>query len=378
MDFTLDDEQIALREAVRGLLSRRYGDFEERRRSVASEPGYDPTMWKALAEMGALGLPFTEEDGGMGAGPVEVGVVAQEIGRVLAPEPYLSTVVLAGGMVAALGTDVQRAEVLGPLSSGDLHLALAHAEPGGRWSDGATSVTASLVGNEWRLTGVKEPVLNGDAETLVVTAALPEGGTGGFLVAGEAAMRTSATAYDGTRVSRVVLDGALGVPLGEADSDASQAIGAALDRARIIACHEALGGMEAALKATTGYLRSRKQFGVPLSTFQALTFRAADMYVAVELSTSMVWWATMVASERDASATREAAERAALQVSRAGRLVGQEAIQLHGGIGMTAEYPVGNITAHLTALDHLLGDGGHHLRSLSQRLEGYGAIDPLA
>ncbi|WP_202977732.1 acyl-CoA dehydrogenase family protein [Nocardioides daphniae] len=328
--------------------------------------------------MGALGLPFSEEDGGMGAGPVEVGLVAQEVGRVLAPEPYLAAVVLAGGVVASLGTDAQRAEVLGELSSGNLHLALAHAEPGRRWSDTASSVTATLVGDEWRISGVKEPVLHGDAGTLVVTAALPEGGTGAFLVAGESATTTTATAYDGTRVSRVVLDGARGVPLGEAGADATEGIAVALDRARITACHEALGAMEAALAATTGYLRSRKQFGVPLSTFQALTFRAADMYVAVELSTSMVWWATMVAAERDATATREAAARAALQVSRAGRLVGQEAIQLHGGIGMTAEYLVGNLKAHLTALDHLLGDGSHHLRSLAQGVAAYDALDPLA
>src|SRR5690606_31665092 len=152
---------------------------------------------------------------------------------------YLSAVVLAGGVVSALGTEEQRAEVLEQLSSGGLRLALAHAEPGSRWRDGATAVTASSAGTEWRLTGVKAPVPHGDAEMLVVTAALPDGGTGAFLVAGDATTRSHATAYDGTRVSRVVLDGAVGVPLGDPGADATATIGAALDRARIIACHEA-------------------------------------------------------------------------------------------------------------------------------------------
>lgn len=372
MDFTLDDEQIALREAVRGLLSRRYGDFEERRRAVASEPGYDPTQWKALAEMGALGLPFAEEDGGMGAGPVETGLVAEEIGRVLAPEPFLAAVVLGGGAVAAAGTDAQRAELITPLASGDLRLALAHHDAG-------PPTRAESTGEEWVLTGVKEPVLGGDAERLVVSAALPGGGTGLFLVDGEAVTRTTSPAYDGSRVSRVELVGTPATPLGEPGADAAAALGSVLDLGRLAACHEALGGMQVALETTTAYLKSRKQFGVPLNTFQALNFRAADMYVSVELTRSMVAWATMVVAQGgDPALVHEAVTRAALQTSRAGRHVGQEAVQLHGGIGMTAEYLVGNITAHLTALDHLLGDGHQHLAELSAGVDGYPGLDPLA
>src|SRR6476661_8394149 len=147
MDFTYDEEQQALREAVRGLVGRSYADFENRRRAVADEPGYDEKLWTRLAEMGVLGLPFDEAYGGMGAGPVEVGIVAQELGRVVAPEPFLASVVLAGGVVAAAGSDEQRTELLGALSSGEAVLAFAHAEPGGRWSASASSVTATSTGD---------------------------------------------------------------------------------------------------------------------------------------------------------------------------------------------------------------------------------------
>ena len=378
MDFTHDDEQLALRDAVRALLGRRYADFEQRRRTVRDEPGHDPALWSQLAQMGVLGLPFDEDDGGMGAGPVEVGLVAHELGRVLAPEPFLAAVVLAGGLVARVGTPEQRGEVLAALASGERRLALAHAEPGLRWQDSASAVSASRDGEAWTLSGVKEPVLGGDAEQLVVSAVLPEGGTGLFLVDAEACRRTTSQAYDGSRVSRVALDGTAATPLGEPGVDAVADIAVALDRARMAACHEALGGMEVALKSTTAYLRSRKQFGVTLNTFQALTFAASDMYVSLELTRSIVGWATMVVAEGDPARSREAVSRAALQVSRAGRHIGQQAIQLHGGIGMTAEYLVGNITAHLTALDHLFGDGQHHLSQLMNGLEDHDALDPLA
>lgn len=377
MDFNHDDEQIALRDAVRSLLARRYGDFEERRRTVAADPGHDPDVWKQLAQMGILGLPFDEEFGGMGAGPVEIGLVASEFGRLLAPEPFLTSVVLAGGLVAEVGTDEQRADVLGALSTGSRLLAFAHEEPGRRWAETAEAVTASEAGGTWTLTGVKEPVPNGDADQLVVSAALPNGGTGLFLVDGQATERTTSTAVDGTRVSRIAFSSTPATPLGEASTDATASIATVLDRARIAACHEALGGMEKALEITTGYLRSREQFGVTLNHFQALKFAAADMYVTLELTRSIVAWATMVVAEGSGDEAREAVARAALRTSRAGRHIGQQAIQLHGGIGMTAEYPVGNVTAHLTLLDHQLGDGQFHLTRLSEALEGHDRLDPL-
>ena len=379
MDFTYDDEQVALRDAVRGLVGRAYADFETRRRAVAEEPGFDEKLWTRMAEMGLLGLPFAEEDGGVGAGPVEIGIVCREIGRVVAPEPFLTSVVLAGGLVSACGTPEQRQEVLGALSAGESVLAFAHDEPGGRWGPTAEAVTATEGGGSWSLTGVKEPVPHGArADVLVVSAALPGGGTGLFLVAGDDAERSGYAAYDGSRAARVRLDGTAATPLGHPGQDVTSSIATVQDITRVMAANQALGAMQVALRSTTDYLKSRKQFGVTLNTFQALTFRAADMYVSQELTHSMVEWATMVVAQGDPAALADAASRAALQVSRGGRHIGQEAIQLHGGIGMTAEYAVGTYVAHLTMLDHLLGEGGFQLRRLASEVTGHGALDPLA
>ena len=381
MDFTYDDEQQALREAVRGLVGKAYSDFENRRRTVADEPGFDEKLWTRLAEMGVLGLPFDEAYGGMGAGPVEVGIVAQELGRVLAPEPFLTSVVLAGGLVAAAGSAEQRASVLGALAAGESVLAFAHNEPGSRWETTASAVTASPSSSSeggWTLSGVKEPVPHGArADVLVVSALLPSGETGLFLVTPSATgvTRDGYPTHDGGRAARITLADTPATPLGEG-GDARAAIERAFVVGRVTACNQAVGAMEVALDLTTSYLTSRKQFGVTLNTFQALTFRASDMYVSLELARSLALWATMVLAD-DPAGAGPAASRAALQVSRAGRHIGQEAIQLHGGIGMTAEYSIGSYTSHLTALDHLLGDGAFHLTRLAAGLGAYDEVDPL-
>lgn len=373
MDFTYDEEQQALREAVRGLVGKAYADFENRRRTVGEDPGFSEKVWAQLAEMGILGLPFEEQYGGMGAGPIEVGIVAQELGRVLAPEPFLTSVVLAGGLVAAAGSEEQKSELLGGLASGELVLAFAHAEPGSRWSPSATVVSAS----GGSLSGVKEPVLQGErADVLIVSAALEDGGTGLFVVSGSDVQREGYKTHDGGRAARVSFDGTSAVPLGDG-GDATGIIARALDAARVAACNEAVGLMEVALEMTASYLKSRKQFGVTLNTFQSLTFRSADMYVSLELARSMATWATMVLAEEGGEDASVAASRASLQVSRAGRHIGQEAIQLHGGIGVTAEYAIGSYTSRLTALDHLLGDGNHHLSLLAAGVGGYGEVEPL-
>ncbi|HET6652504.1 MAG TPA: acyl-CoA dehydrogenase family protein [Nocardioides sp.] len=379
MNFEYDEEQDALRDSVGGLLGKAYGDFEQRRATVAAEPGFDEKTWQRLAELGVLGLPFAEAHGGMGAGPVEVSVVCEELGRTLAPEPYLAAVVLAGGLVDAAGTEDQCTAVLTALSEGAEVPAFAHLEPGARWSSSAGGVTATQTGSGWRLDGVKEPVPHGaSADLLVVSAALPDAGTGLFLVdpSSEGVDRQGYPTHDGGRAARVALTGASATPLGEA-VDREATIAAVLDRTRVAACHQALGAMSFQLEATTSYLKSRKQFGVTLNKFQALTFRAADLYVSLELARSITLWATLVLTFGSPEEASDAAARASLQVSRAGRHIGQEAIQLHGGIGMTAEYAVGHYTSHLTALEHWLGDGRHHLATLSAQVGDHGEVDPL-
>ncbi|GAA1926605.1 acyl-CoA dehydrogenase family protein [Nocardioides hwasunensis] len=379
MDFTYDDEQQALREAVRGLLATAYADHEARRRTVAEEPGFDRALWGRLAEMGILGLPFSEDDGGVGAGPVEIGIVCQELGRVLAPEPYLASVVHAGGLVAALGSPEQKADLLGRLSSGELLLAAADTSPGGRWTAEPDGVRASVSGDAWTLDGVADPVVGGEsADMFVVTATLPDGGgTGVFVVDASAATVSGYATADLTRAASVTFDGSAATPLGEAGRDLADNVATISDLTRIMGANQALGVMQSQVRATTEYLKSRKQFGVTLNTFQALTFRAADMYVELELAHSMVDWATMTIAGGDPDAVAVAADRVGLQVSRSGRHIGQEAIQLHGGIAMTAEYSVGVGTAHLTVLEQWLGNAGHHLTRLSERVDDHELVEAI-
>jgi alkylation response protein AidB-like acyl-CoA dehydrogenase len=375
VDFNYDSEQSDLREAVRGLLARAYSDSEQRRAVVKAEPGFDEKTWARLAEMGLLGLPFAEEDGGMGAGPVEVAIVAEEIGRVLAPEPFIETVALAGGLVAAVGSPEQKGEILGGISEGTTIAVFAHAEPGTRWSATAEGVTATQSGDGWTLTGVKEPVPSGARADLLVVSAVVDGTTGLFVVRGDASglTRTGYRTHDGTRSAHVRFEGTPAVVLGTGDQTA--VIERALAEGRIAYGHEAIGAMDTALRTTAEYLKTRKQFGVTLNKFQALTFRAADMYVSLELARSTALWASMV--QEAGGDVVQAADRARLQVSRASRHIGKEAIQLHGGIGVTAEYSVGHYTSRLTAIDHLLGDGDWAADRLAQNVAGYATVDPL-
>ncbi|UUZ57894.1 acyl-CoA dehydrogenase family protein [Nocardioides sp. B-3] len=326
-----------------------------------------------------LGLPFTEDDGGVEAGPVEIGLVCRELGRVLAPEPFLASVVHAGGLVAVAGSSEQRADLLGRLAAGEIVLAAADTSPGGRWSSAAEGVTAASDGDAWTLTGVRDPVPNGArADHIVVSASLPSGGTGLFVVDGADATRTDYAVFDGSRAARVELAETPAVPLGEPGLDLSSTIATISDITRIMGANRALGVMQARVAATNNYLMSRKQFGVTLNTFRALTFRAADMYVSLELAHSPVDWATMVVASGSRADIADAADRVGLQIARAGKHIGQDAIQLHGGIAMTAEYSVGVGTAHLAVLEQWLGGAQHHLTGLAARVADHGEIDALA
>lgn len=379
MDFELDSDQRDLRDALRGLLADTYSSSQERRAIQADDPGFSEKVWLQLAQMGVIGLPFAEELGGMGAGPVEIGLVAEEFGRVLAPEPFVEAVVLAGGLVAAIGTPEQQEELLGGLAQGSLVPAFAHAEPGAGWSHRAQRVRAEQTADGWTLSGVKEPVpTGGRAQTLIVSAAT-SAGTELFVVDGESASRRSYPTADGSRAARIDLEGVAASPLGAPGVDRTPDIERAMAQAHIAYCREAVGAMERVLWITVDYLKTRHQFGVPLSTFQALKFRAADMYVRLELARSVALWATLVLDAGGAEANViDAATRAALQVATAGRHIGQEAVQLHGGIAMTEEYSAGHYLARLETIVHLLGDRTHQLRRLGESVSGHASIDPLA
>jgi alkylation response protein AidB-like acyl-CoA dehydrogenase len=248
-------------------------------------------------------------------------------------------------------------------------LAFAHLETGHRKPTAAVATQAARQGDSWTLTGTKNPVPAGDcADTLVVSAALPDGGAGLFLVDGEAVERHPYPTFDGQRGAQIDLNSVPAEPLGDA-VDASPAIRDAIVRIQSALCAEAVGAMEEALRLTTDYLKTRKQFGVTLNKFQALTQRAADMYVSLELARSMSFYAAM--SIADGNLDPVIASRAKLQVGRSGRHIAHESIQLHGGIGMTAEYPVGHYAARLTAIEHTLGSSQDHLQVLIDHIADY-------
>jgi alkylation response protein AidB-like acyl-CoA dehydrogenase len=368
MDFQLSDEQVLLRDTTRDLLSRSY-DPESRNKAIASDLGWSREVWTQLAETGILGLGFEPDE----AGQIEVVTVLTEVGRRLAPEPVVHAALGPGAIIAEIGSDTQK-QLLDDVAEGHRLLAFAHLEPGARGAFATENITATAAqqGDSWVLNGSKNPVLAGDsADTLVVSAKLPDGGVGLFLVDGDAVKRHPYRTFDGQRGAQIDLHQTPGEPLGQA-ADASAAIRNALVRIQSALCAEAVGAMEEALRLTTEYLKTRKQFGVTLNTFQTLTQRAADMYVSLELARSMNLYAAM--SIADGNLDPVVTARAKLQIGTSGRHIGQEAIQLHGGIGMTAEYPVGHYAARLTAIEHTLGSSQDQLHVLIDQVGNYDVV----
>jgi alkylation response protein AidB-like acyl-CoA dehydrogenase len=367
MDFQLSDEQALLRDTTRELLSRTY-DPETRNKIIATDLGWSRDVWSQLADTGILGLGFDPDE----SGQIEIMVVLTEIGRRLAPEPVVHAALAPGALIAELGSDEQK-QLLDQVAAGQHLLAFAHLEPGHRKPTATVATAAVQQGNSWTLSGRKNPVLAGDcADTVVVSAALPDGGTGVFLVDGSedntAVSRHPYRTFDGQRGAQIDLDRTPAQPLGDA-VDASPAIRDSIVRIQSSLCSEAVGAMDEALRLTTDYLKARKQFGVTLNKFQALTQRAADMYISLELARSMNMYAAM--SIADGNLDPVIASRAKLQIGRSGRHIAQESVQLHGGIGVTAEYPVAHYAARLTAIEHTLGSSQDHLQLLTEHIGDY-------
>ena len=376
MDFDLSDEQRLLKDSVTRLIADAY-DFEQRK-AYAKEPlGYSAARWAQYAELGLLGLPFAEGEGGIGGTPVETMIVMEAFGRGLVLEPYLATVVLGGGLLRFAGSTAQRQEMIPAIAGGTLRLAFAHGERQARYDLADVAVTATpAASGGYVLSGAKGVVLHGDAADRLIVSARTAGGQRErdgislFLVDPKAA-GVAVQGYptvDGLRAAEVTFrDVRLGPEalLGPRDH-ALPIIERAVDLAIAATVAEAVGAMSVMHELTVEYLKTRKQFGVALRTFQALTQRAADMYVSLELARSMSYYVTM--SLADGAADPAIAARAKLRVGRSGRHIGQEAVQLHGGIGMTAEYPVGHYLARLTAIEHTLGDSTDHLRALAARV----------
>jgi len=375
MDFALNDEQRLLRESIERLLAEHY-DFEARKRHAQEPAGFSEKLWRRYAELGLLALPFAENNGGIGAGPVETMIVMEALGRALALEPYLATVVLGGGFLRLGASAATRAALIPKIASGGLKLAFAHAERQARYDLGDIATTARQDGTSFMLDGAKSLVLNGDAaDKLVVSARLSGGrrerdGIALFLVdaAADGVTRRGYPTVDGLRAAEVTLsrvrvasDAVIGEP-----GHAFALIERVVDGAIAALAAEAVGAMSAMHELTVDYLKTRKQFGVPIGNFQVLQHRAADMLIALEEARSLALLATMMVDEPNAFERRKAIAAAKIQIGRSCRVVGQGAIQLHGGIGMTMEYKAGHYFKRVTMIDTLFGDADHHLAALAR------------
>jgi pimeloyl-CoA dehydrogenase small subunit len=375
MDFDLSEEQRLLKDSVDGLLTDSY-EFEQRKKYMKEKGGWSKAIWGKLAEQGLLGLPFSEADGGFGAGAVETMIVMEALGKAMVLEPYLATVVIAGGFLRHGGSEAQKAAHIPSIIDGSKTFAFAQLEKNSRYDLNDVATTAKKKGDGWTIDGEKFVVINGEnADSLIVTARTKgsqreRSGIGVFLVPGNAkgVVKKSYPTQDGLHAADISFTGVeIGSDAAVGDPEnALPLIERVVDEARTAICAEAVGAMDESLKTTVEYLKTRKQFGVPIGSFQTLQHRAADMFVAVEQARSMSMFATMAADFDDAKQRATAVAAAKVQIGKSLKFVGQQAIQLHGGIGMTMEAKIGHYFKRLTMIENTFGDTEYHLRRVTE------------
>ncbi|MEW5890958.1 MAG: acyl-CoA dehydrogenase family protein [Pseudomonadota bacterium] len=377
MDFNFTEEQSALQDTLRRFIAKDYG-FERRRELACSELGFSRDTWRQFADLGLLALPFPEEYGGMGGNAVDTMIVMEAFGRGLVLEPYLATVVLCGSLVRDSGSEMQKKTILPAIAGGELLMALAHYEPGTRYELNHVQTTARPDAAGWVIDGAKSVVLGGPwADRLIVSArtsgdARDDAGISLFLVdrnAAGVALRAYPT-QDGQRAAEITFtrvkagaDALLG-----AQGQGLAALARALDYGIAALCAEAVGAMAALNEATLEYLKTRKQFGQPIGKFQALQHRMADMLIAAEQARSMMYLASVKADSLDAAERSRNLSAAKAYVGQSARFVGQQAVQLHGGMGVTDELNVSHYFKRLTMINATFGDADHHLGRFSDSL----------
>ena len=374
MDFDLSEEQRLLKESVDGLLTDAY-EFEQRKKYMKEKGGWSKAIWSKLAEQGLLGLPFAEADGGFGAGAVETMIVMEAMGRALVLEPYLATVVIGGGFLRHGGSAAQKQAHIAGIIDGSKTFAFAQLEKNSRYDLHDVATSAKKKGDGWIIDGEKFVVINGEnADTLIVTARTKGGqrdrtGISAFLVPANAKgiVKKAYPTQDGLHAADITLTAVeVGADAAIGDSEnALPLIERVVDEARSAMCAEAVGAMDESLKTTVEYLKTRKQFGVPIGSFQSLQHRAADMFVALEQARSMSMFATMASDFDDARERSTAVAAAKVQIGKSGKFIGQQSIQLHGGIGMTQEAKIGHYFKRLTMIENTFGDTDYHLRRVT-------------
>jgi len=373
MDFSFNEIQAMLDDSVEKFIANDY-DFETRQKYAASDKGYSTEVWQTFAELGWTSVPFSEEDGGFGGGPADLMVLMLRFGKGLIIEPYLANIILAGGVLRRAASAEQKEQWLHPVIAGELQAALAYAEPQSRYDIANIRTTAVADGDGWVLHGDKGVVFNGgNAELLIVSARTSGGQTDADGItllavpadAGGVGVRAYPT-VDGQQAAEIHLDGVAvdgSAVIGEPGRGFA-ALDAAVDDATLAVSAEAVGIMQIMTDKTVEYSKNRMQFGVPIGSFQSLQHRMVDMFTDCEQSYSLLLWATMRAAQREADAKR-AISSIKYQVGTVGRKVGQEAVQIHGGMGVSWEVDVAHYFKRLTTIDQIFGNADWHLDRLA-------------
>lgn len=378
MDFELSEDQRLLVESVDKLLGDRY-DFNARKGHLKAPEGWSRMLWSQYAELGLLGLPFSEAHGGFGGGGVDVMLIMEAFGRALVLEPYLATVVLGGTAIRLAGSAAQQSALLPKIVDGSLKLAFAHGEQQARYDATDVLTTARRNAKGWVIDGAKSVVLHGDcADKLVVSArtAGERADTNGLtllLVDGNATgvARRGYTLRDETRAADIVLSDVQvreGDLLGVVDA-AFPVIERVIEAGMSAMSAEAVGAMDKMHMMTLEYLKTRQQFGKPIGSYQIMQHKSADMLIALEQGRSMSMLAAMMLDEPDAAMRARNISMAKVGVGQSGRFVSQTAIQLHGGIGMTEEYAVGHYFRRVMVFEHTFGDTAYHLARLADQVQ---------
>jgi pimeloyl-CoA dehydrogenase small subunit len=371
MDFEYTEEQRLLRESLDRLFADSYG-FAKRKTYMAEPEGFSRAMWAQYAELGLLGLPFAEEQGGFGGGGIEIMVVMEALGRVIALEPFLATVVLAGTALKLAGSPAQQEALIPQIIDGSLRLAVAHGERQARYDLNDVVTTATKTGSGWRLDGAKSVIVHGDSADKMIVSARVSGerhdpnGIGLFLVDSKASgvARRAYPMRDGTHAADIALSGVEAEALGEPVARL-EVIERVTEAGIAATSAEAVGTMETMLNMTVEYMKTRVQFGKPIGENQALQHRATEMMIAMEQGRSLALLASVMIDDDNAAQRAHDISTAKVGVGQAARFVSQNAVQLHGGIGMTDEYAVGHYFRRCMVIEHSFGDTGYHLSKLA-------------
>jgi alkylation response protein AidB-like acyl-CoA dehydrogenase len=373
MDFSLNEVQAMLADSVEKFIENEY-DFETRQKYAGSDSGYSADVWQQFAELGWTTVPFGEEDGGFDGGPSEIMVMMQRFGRGLIVEPYLANVVLAGGVLNRAASPEQRAAWLQPMMAGEMQLTLAFTEPQARYDIADVRTTAKADGGGWVLDGHKGYVLNAGTADMIIVPARTSGEAGAtqgitLFAVPRSTAGVSVNDYatvDGLRAAEVTLSGvslAADALIGELDGGYA-ALKGAIDDATLAVCAEAVGIMQVLTEKTVEYSKSRVQFGVPISSFQALQHRMVDMFTTWEQAWSLLMWAVMTYEAGGEDAQRAVSSIKYL-VGTEGRKLGEEAVQIHGGMGVSWELDVAHYFKRLIAIGQMFGNSDWHLDRLA-------------